>query len=165
MMYRNLAAMTVEETMRAQPIDGVVLMVGCDKTTPSLIMGAASTDLPSIVVTGGPMLNGWFRGRTRRGRYTPVAFFRGRESRGNDARRLHRSRSRGDALIRHMQHHGHSLVDGEHDRSSWHGSVGQRGHPSRGFTPPRDGPNDRATDRSDGKGRSETFRHHDPASF
>ncbi len=62
MMYRNLAALTVEETMRAQPIDGAVLLVGCDKTTPSLIMGAASTDLPSIVVTGGPMLNGWFRG-------------------------------------------------------------------------------------------------------
>jgi len=62
MMYRNLAAMAVEETMRAQPIDGAVLMVGCDKTTPSLIMGAASTDIPSIVVTGGPMLNGWFRG-------------------------------------------------------------------------------------------------------
>ena len=62
MMYRNLAAMAVEETMRAQPIDGAVLLVGCDKTTPSLLMGAASTDLPSIVVTGGPMLNGWFRG-------------------------------------------------------------------------------------------------------
>jgi len=62
MMYRNLAALAVEETMRAQPIDGVVLMVGCDKTTPSLLMGAASTDLPSIVVTGGPMLNGYFRG-------------------------------------------------------------------------------------------------------
>lgn len=62
MMYRNLAAMAVEETMRAQPIDGAVLMVGCDKTTPSLMMGAASTDIPSIVVTGGPMLNGWFRG-------------------------------------------------------------------------------------------------------
>ncbi|MDU8941823.1 L-arabinonate dehydratase [Ovoidimarina sediminis] len=62
MMYRNLAAMAVEETMRAQPIDGAVLMVGCDKTTPSLLMGAASTDLPSIVVTAGPMLNGWFRG-------------------------------------------------------------------------------------------------------
>ena len=62
MMYRNLAAMAVEEVMRAQPIDGAVLMVGCDKTTPSLLMGAASTDLPSIVVTGGPMLNGWFRG-------------------------------------------------------------------------------------------------------
>ncbi|MBE3638596.1 L-arabinonate dehydratase [Mangrovicoccus algicola] len=62
MMYRNLAAMAVEEVMRAQPIDGAVLLVGCDKTTPSLLMGAASTDLPSIVVTGGPMLNGWFRG-------------------------------------------------------------------------------------------------------
>lgn len=62
MMYRNLAAMAVEEAMRAQPIDGAVLMVGCDKTTPSLIMGASSTDIPSIVVTGGPMLNGWFRG-------------------------------------------------------------------------------------------------------
>ncbi|WP_321333220.1 L-arabinonate dehydratase [Breoghania sp.] len=62
MMYRNLAAMAVEETMRAQPIDGAVLLVGCDKTTPSLLMGAASTDIPSIVVSGGPMLNGWFRG-------------------------------------------------------------------------------------------------------
>ncbi|WLR92551.1 L-arabinonate dehydratase [Shinella zoogloeoides] len=62
MMYRNLAALAVEETMRAQPIDGAVLLVGCDKTTPSLLMGAASTDIPSIVVTGGPMLNGWFRG-------------------------------------------------------------------------------------------------------
>ena len=62
MMYRNLAAMAVEEQMRAQPIDGAVLLAGCDKTTPSLMMGAASTDIPSIVVTGGPMLNGWFRG-------------------------------------------------------------------------------------------------------
>ncbi|WP_238366695.1 L-arabinonate dehydratase [Mesobacterium pallidum] len=62
MMFRNLAAMAVEEAIRGQPIDGCVLMVGCDKTTPSLLMGAASCDLPSIVVTGGPMLNGWFRG-------------------------------------------------------------------------------------------------------
>ncbi len=62
MMYRNLAAMDVEEAIRANPLDGVVLMVGCDKTTPALLMGAASVDLPAIVVTGGPMLNGWFRG-------------------------------------------------------------------------------------------------------
>lgn len=62
MMFRNLAAMAVEEAMRGQPMDGCVLMVGCDKTTPSLLMAAASTDLPSIVVTGGPMLNGYFRG-------------------------------------------------------------------------------------------------------
>jgi dihydroxy-acid dehydratase len=62
MMYRNLAALSVEEQMRGQPIDGAVLLVGCDKTTPSLLMAAASTDLPSIIVTGGPMLNGHFRG-------------------------------------------------------------------------------------------------------
>jgi dihydroxy-acid dehydratase len=62
MMFRNLAAMAVEEAMRGQPMDGAVLLVGCDKTTPSLLMAAASTDLPSIVVTGGPMLNGYFHG-------------------------------------------------------------------------------------------------------
>ena len=62
MMFRNLAAMAVEEAIRGQPMDGCVLLVGCDKTTPSLLMGAASTDLPSIVVSGGPMLNGYFRG-------------------------------------------------------------------------------------------------------
>lgn len=62
MMYRNMAAMDVEEAIRANPLDGVVLLVGCDKTTPALLMGAASVDLPALVVTGGPMLNGWFRG-------------------------------------------------------------------------------------------------------
>lgn len=62
MMYRNLASMDVEEALRANPLDGVVLMVGCDKTTPALLMGASSVDIPAIVVTGGPMLNGWFRG-------------------------------------------------------------------------------------------------------
>ncbi|QDL94050.1 dihydroxy-acid dehydratase (plasmid) [Paroceanicella profunda] len=62
MMYRNLCAMDVEEALRANPVDGVVLMVGCDKSTPALLMGAASADIPAIVVTGGPMLNGWFRG-------------------------------------------------------------------------------------------------------
>ena len=62
MMFRNLAAMAVEEQMRGQPMDGCVLLVGCDKTTPSLLMAAASTDLPSIIVTGGPMLNGYYKG-------------------------------------------------------------------------------------------------------
>lgn len=62
MMFRNLAALAIEETIRGQPMDGAVLLVGCDKTTPSLMMAAASCDIPSIVVTGGPMLNGWFRG-------------------------------------------------------------------------------------------------------
>ena len=62
MMFRNLAAMAVEETIRGQQMDGVVCLVGCDKTTPSLLMGAASVDLPTIMVTGGPMLNGYYRG-------------------------------------------------------------------------------------------------------
>ena len=62
MLYRNQAAMEVEELIRANPFDGVVLMMGCDKTTPSLLMGAASCDLPTIGVSGGPMLNGKFRG-------------------------------------------------------------------------------------------------------
>ena len=63
MLYRNLASMDVEESIRANPIDGVVLLCGCDKTTPSLVMGACSVDLPSIVVSGGPMLTGRFRGK------------------------------------------------------------------------------------------------------
>ncbi|SHO66645.1 dihydroxy-acid dehydratase [Pseudoxanthobacter soli DSM 19599] len=63
MLFRNLAAMDVEESIRSNPVDGVILMVGCDKTTPALMMGAASCDLPAIVVSGGPMLNGNFRGK------------------------------------------------------------------------------------------------------
>ncbi len=63
MLYRNLASMDVEETIRANPLDGVVLLMGCDKTTPALMMGAASVDLPTIGVSGGPMLNGKWRGK------------------------------------------------------------------------------------------------------
>jgi L-arabonate dehydrase len=64
MILRNLASMDVEESIRGNPIDGVVLLVGCDKTTPALLMGAASCDVPTIVVSGGPMLRGTFRGMT-----------------------------------------------------------------------------------------------------
>src|SRR4249920_2505911 len=63
MLFRNLASMDVEESIRGNPIDGVVLLCGCDKTTPSLVMGAASCDLPALVVSGGPMLSGNYRGR------------------------------------------------------------------------------------------------------
>src|SRR5580658_6713236 len=63
MLFRNLMAMDVEESIRANPIDGVVLLCGCDKTTPSLVMGAASCNVPALVVSGGPMLNGKFRGK------------------------------------------------------------------------------------------------------
>ena len=63
MLFRNLMAMDTEEMIRGQPMDGVVLLGGCDKTTPAQLMGAASADIPAIMVTGGPMLNGRWRGR------------------------------------------------------------------------------------------------------
>ncbi|MFC2124024.1 IlvD/Edd family dehydratase [Bacteroidota bacterium] len=62
MLFRNLVSMDVEESIRANPLDGIVLLTGCDKTTPSTVMGACSVDLPTIVVPGGPMLSGRFRG-------------------------------------------------------------------------------------------------------
>jgi dihydroxy-acid dehydratase len=64
MLYRNLAAMDTEEMIRAQPLDGVILLGGCDKTTPAQLMGAASADVPAIQFTGGPMNNGEYEGRT-----------------------------------------------------------------------------------------------------
>jgi L-arabonate dehydrase len=63
MLYRNLASMDVEESIRGNPLDGVVLLAGCDKTTPATLMGAASVDLPTILVSGGPMLSGKYRGQ------------------------------------------------------------------------------------------------------
>lgn len=63
MLYRNLASMDVEESIRANPLDGVVLLTGCDKTTPSTLMGACSVDLPTIILPGGAMLNGKFQGK------------------------------------------------------------------------------------------------------
>lgn len=63
MMYRNMAAMEIEELIRANPLDGVVALTGCDKTTPAALMGLASVDVPAIMLTGGPMLNGRFQGR------------------------------------------------------------------------------------------------------
>jgi L-arabonate dehydrase len=89
MLFRNLASMDVEESIRANPMDGVVLLCGCDKTTPALVMGAASVDLPALALSGGPMLNGNYRGKpigsgtdvwrfsedVRAGKMTPKEFF------------------------------------------------------------------------------------------
>src|SRR5664280_2766609 len=63
MLYRNLVSMDVEESIRANPLDGVVLLCGCDKTTPSLVMGACSVNLPTLVISGGPMLKGHWKGK------------------------------------------------------------------------------------------------------
>ena len=77
MLWRNMAAMATEEMLRANPIDGVVLLGGCDKTIPALLMAAASVDLPAVVVPGGPMLTGTFRGAAARLRHRRVAAVRG----------------------------------------------------------------------------------------
>ena len=63
MLYRNLLAMEVEELLRSHPVDGAILLGGCDKTTPGLLMGAISMNLPAIYVPAGATLSGWFRGR------------------------------------------------------------------------------------------------------
>ena len=81
MLFRNLASMDVEESIRANPLDGVVLLMGCDKTTPALLMGAGSCDLPTIGLSGGPMLSGNFRGK-RTGSGTGVVANDGAGARG-----------------------------------------------------------------------------------
>ena len=93
MLWRNMAAMATEEMFRANPIDGVVLLGGCDKTIPALLMAAASVDLPAVVVPGGPMLTGHFRGVRARLRHRRLAAERG-GARGDAVQRpVPRSRS------------------------------------------------------------------------
>ena len=118
MLYRNLMAMDVEESIRAYPLDGVVLLTGCDKTNPASIMGAASANIPSIVVTGGPMLNGHWRGREL-GSCTDCWHYHeelraGRITRG----RVRGDRERDVALERALHDDGHGLDDGLRDRGA-----------------------------------------------
>jgi L-arabonate dehydrase len=116
MLFRNLMAMDVEESIRANPIDGVVLLCGCDKTTPAQFMGAASADIPSIMVTGGPMLAGRWRDEEL--------------GSGTDGRRLFQEYRAGKIgeeqwaeiegciarSARPLHRHGHGLDDGLHVR-------------------------------------------------
>ena len=88
MLFRNLASMDVEESIRGNPIDGVVLLMGCDKTTPSLLMGAASCDLPTIGLSGGPMLSGKFQGHDLGSGHRALADDRTSSRRHDEARRI-----------------------------------------------------------------------------
>ncbi len=111
MLFRNLAAMATEELIRANPIDGVVLLGGCDKTVPSLLMGAASVDLPTIMLNGGPMLNGNFRGRPF-GCGTDVWALSEEAWPTRNPGGLCGVRAGDDPLGRSLQHDGHRLDDG-----------------------------------------------------
>ena len=111
MLWRNMAAMATEEMLRANPIDGVVLLGGCDKTIPSLLMAAASVDLPAVVVPGGPMLTGTFRG-SRWVWHRRVAAQRRGPRRHAVRRGVRELRVVDDPQPRPLQHDGHRVDDG-----------------------------------------------------
>ena len=139
MLFRNLMAMEVEELLRANPLDGVVLLSGCDKTTPAMLMAAASADLPAIMVTGGPMLNGKFRGADV-GSGTHVWRFEaelvaGRMTQERGARRGERH----GPVLRALHDDGHRLHDGLHGRGAGHAASRVRGVAGRRLAPLRDG--------------------------
>ena len=131
MLFRNQAAMDVEESIRANPFDGVVLMMGCDKTTPALLMGAASCDLPTIGVSGGPMLNGKFRGEDIGSGTHRVEGHRDAEDRRDEAGRHGRGRVVHVALGRPLHDDGHGVDDGVDGRGARHGPADQRGDSRR----------------------------------
>ena len=140
MLFRNLASMDVEESIRGNPIDGVMLLVGCDKTTPALLMGAPRCDLPTIVVSGGPMLNGKFRGQDIGSGTACLEILRGGEGRPHAGRGLPRRRAGPEPLGRQLHDHGHGLDHGQHGRGARHRHAGQRRDPGGRFAPRRAGP-------------------------
>ena len=112
MLYRNLASMDVEESIRGNPLDGVVLLFGCDKTTPALLMGAASVDLPTIGVSGGPMLSGKYRGTEHRLGHQRLVDVGGPARRQDHPRRVPRGRVVHAPLARPLHDDGHRLDHG-----------------------------------------------------
>ena len=153
MLFRNLLAMEVEESIRGNPIDAVVLLGGCDKTTPGQLMGAASVDLPTLVVSSGPMLNGKFRGRDI-GSGTDVWKFseavRAGEMSLSD---FMAAEARHVAHARHLHDDGQRLDDGEPRGSDGHRPPLQRHRPRGRCASPRDRARKRPPDRAHGARR------------
>ena len=155
---RNLAYLSLVEVLQGYPLDAVVLTTGCDKTTPAMLMGAATVDIPAIVLNGGPMLDGWWKGK-RAGSGMIVW-----ESRS--AARLGRDRLCGvpgaglrlGALARPLQHHGHGLDHERAGRSAGHDRCRapprSRRRTGRGWRWPSDG----QAHRRDGAREPETLR-------
>ena len=111
MLYRNLLAMEAEEQIRSQPIDGAVLMGGCDKTTPALIMGALSAGVPMIFFPAGPMLSGNYAGEKLGSGSDAWKFWDERRAGNISERGMARHRRRHRALLRPLHDHGHGLDD------------------------------------------------------
>ena len=137
MLFRNLAAMEIEEVLRANPVDGVVLLGGCDKTIPALLMAAASVDVPAVVMPGGPMLTGHFRGKPL-GCGTDVWRFvddvRAELMTDADLRRVGEV---DDPQQGPLQHDGYGLDDGGHGRGARDDDPGCGRHPRAGQRPAR----------------------------
>ena len=160
MLWRNLAAMSIEEMLRGNPVDGVVLLGGCDKTIPALLMAAASVDLPALVLPGGPMLTGHFRGAAL-GCGTDVWRF-GEEVRAGlmTAGGLPQIRIGDDPQQGALQHDGHRLDDGRHGRGAGDHDPRSRRHPRPGQPASRARPRRRPVGGGDGPGGSAAQRRH-----
>ena len=163
MMFRNLAAMDVEETIRANPIDGVILLAGCDKTTPALLMGAASCDVPAILVSGGPMLNGRYRGQTSVPAPTFSASTRSSAPARSSKAEYRRRRSGDEPFGRVLHDHGHRLHHGFDQRSAGHCAHHQRRHPRRRQPPAGAVRAGRPPHRRTGRGRCPDVARSSPA--
>ena len=140
MLYRNLMAMDVEESIRSYPLDGVVLLTGCDKTNPASILGACSANIPTIVVTGGPMLNGHWRGKEL-GSCSDCWHYHEELRAGPDQRAgLHRDRGLDVALERPLHDDGDRVDDGVRDRGARADAAGRRGRSRRSTRAARTSP-------------------------
>ena len=118
MFYRNLVAMEVEETLRCHPLDGAVLMGGCDKTTPALLMGAITMDLPCIYLPAGAMAKGCWRGQHAGQRQRCLEILGRTPRRSSRLRSMGRTRRRHRAQPRHLHDDGHRRHDDERGRSA-----------------------------------------------
>ena len=160
---RNLAYLGLVEVLHGYPIDGVVLTTGCDKTTPACLMGAATVNIPAIVLSGGPMLDGWWQGRLSGFRHHRL----GRPQtprRGQDRlRRIHGDGVVVGALDRPLQHHGHRDVDELAGGGARHVAARLRRDPRAVSRARLDGVRDRQADRGDGAREPAPVRHHDEA--
>ena len=120
MLYRNLLALETEELLRQHPVDGAVLMGGCDKTTPATIMGAISMNLPVIFMPAGPMMRGHFGGQDSRERFRHLEVLRRERGRETSPKRQWKDMEGGNrALGRHLHDHGDRVDDDVHRRGAW----------------------------------------------
>ena len=154
MLYRNLLAMETEELLRSYPVDGAVLMGGCDKTTPALLMGAASAGIPAIYVPAGPMLRGNCRGTAAGQRHRPVEVLGRLPGRADRRLRAGRARERHRPLARALHDHGHRLHHDLGRRGAGHDPARRRLHPGRRLGALPDGRRPAASGRSRWCGRT-----------